>query len=737
MKKLVLVIVLVIALFAIGFTQDIKETTTEARKDSISDADKKVLTDLIEKLKSDENDEEKTLNEVIELYKRIGNLLIDELHAQCENNEKSVKKILAKIKDFQEAECTKVLDFFNMLELTDIIDKKFVIFNTGKWHDHGYQRKKKNYKEYRFVYVLGWLIAENNKTVQIFTQNLMDMTYKVKKKLPPNWEKSKDNHPENLPLPGYYKEIDYKTFCNDFIKKDVQSYSSRFNHSSKSGLLHPVTTCLFAYWALKLNLIDIAYQMLQHAIKEQKERYKNTTTKQLIAFDLAVNIRKQAITGAYKGIPRPELLKKWEILTRLPKHKFSDEASNMVKILKKMIDEDENWKEPTEEEFKTMKPAEQAEYWLYKLRDCREVLFFNRKRANKNRKNPANELKKLDIHSIPSLIEHIYDPRPTRCYCYWRSEVKSSYRHMLYSDVCIQIFEKISGIKIWDRPTLGNSTKKDDEKTDPKEKAQAWWDNYQKKGDKKYLMEEIMKGEGNVYFYGKKYLMRYPKDAFEVIVKGIENAKNYRTRSDLVEILAKIDGEATINFLIEEAKNAKELYNRVTAASLLHKDGRKDGLEILINEMNNFTAKKGDSGAYRLLQFLCKCGEPIAIKTIRNNFDKLNFAYQSSTIKNFDKKINSKIFTKKPDESAKRIKRRKLIIEIEALLITALDYEKTRIESSVDEMPYNESLQSPRICDIAAYVLQNRHKEKYEFDASASVSKRDSQIDKIKNVWKN
>ncbi|MCK5344655.1 MAG: hypothetical protein KAR20_14675, partial [Candidatus Heimdallarchaeota archaeon] len=126
MKKFIFGIALVIFALAIGFGQEVKKTDKATDKDSISDADKKVLTDLIEKLKSDENDEEKTLNEVIELYKRIGNLLIDKLNELRKTDEEIVSKISTKITSYQKAECEKLRTVFDLFPMPDLKGRKFV-----------------------------------------------------------------------------------------------------------------------------------------------------------------------------------------------------------------------------------------------------------------------------------------------------------------------------------------------------------------------------------------------------------------------------------------------------------------------------------------------------------------------------------------------------------------------------------------------------------------------------------
>ncbi|MCD4657737.1 MAG: HEAT repeat domain-containing protein [Planctomycetes bacterium] len=606
--------------------------------------------------------------------------------------------------------------------MPDLKGKKFVKFNTGQW--------SKEFDKIDFFYFVGWLISESENEVRMYNSYLMDFSYPINKALPDNWDNYKDNHPDDSPLPGFYTEINFEKYCEDYLAdNEILDYSK---------------TCVIAYWALKLDLIDASYQLLLLAEKErQKEfQYRDMTVIDVVTLSLAIDIRHEAINEANKGVSRPELLKKWDILSKLPKHRYSAEASKIVEMLKKMIEEDKKWKEPTKEEFKKMTPAEQAEYWIYKLRDhnamqytnpgsCSVFEFFGK--YDGYPVNPAEELKLLDIEAIPLLIEHMDDPRPTRCVGFHRSFAPSTYYHLYIGDACEQIFEAISGISIYRRRSTSGTMMRDGKTSEAKKKAQEWWDELQKKGIKQFLIDGILKGDRSSSNYALRFLKRYPdEDIIEVLARGIENANDNENRIMLVEILARIDDERTIEFLLKEAKTADSIGCRATAAEKLHKLGRKEGLEIAFIEINNYKKTKDEWGISILTDFLCSSRNSEAIRILKNNFHKLDKFIKEDVIDNIEDKLiylySYKIQKKETDSPSQELRK-----EFEALLIHALDFED---QFYYGYYSYNKSYSHPRICDLAADVLHCRFRKKYKFDITASLYSRDVQIVKLKNIWR-
>ena len=76
-----------------------------------------------------------------------------------------------------------------------------------------------------------------------------------------------------------------------------------------------------------------------------------------------------------------------------------------------------------------------------------------------------------------------------------------SYYTLTYGDCCQQIFEAIALHSIYDRSTTNGYPIKDGEGKRCKERAEAWWKDFQKKGEKLVLLEGTGRGDGNSYEY--------------------------------------------------------------------------------------------------------------------------------------------------------------------------------------------------------------------------------------------
>lgn len=82
--------------------------------------------------------------------------------------------------------------------------------------------------------------------------------------------------------------------------------------------------------------------------------------------------------------------------------------------------------------------------------------------------------------AIPQLVNHLDDPRPTRCVGYWRFYAREGHYLLRYGDCCQQLFEAITGHTLYERKTTVGYPYKDGVAKNCKTKAQQWWSNYKK-----------------------------------------------------------------------------------------------------------------------------------------------------------------------------------------------------------------------------------------------------------------
>ncbi len=268
---------------------------------------------------------------------------------------------------------------------------------------------------------------------------------------------------------------------------------------------HIVNAARYAHFAHQFGQKDHAEALYSHALKAYKkyaDHYlggfdQSAALPVFVASQIASGYRNWAISSANNGASRKELKTQWEKIARIPYHQYRDEAKAMAKHYKNLLEEDARWTEPDAEKFAKFTTEQKIAYWLYHLRDLDVEQSFDPGRcivvcklgiclgSRKSRTpNAAVELQKLGLAAVPQLIEHLDDARPTRCKGHWRSYWPEGHYLLRYGDCCQQIFESITGHTIFRGTTTVSYPIHDGEEQRCKEKAEKWWQEFQKKNPK-------------------------------------------------------------------------------------------------------------------------------------------------------------------------------------------------------------------------------------------------------------
>lgn len=200
------------------------------------------------------------------------------------------------------------------------------------------------------------------------------------------------------------------------------------------------------------------------------------------------------------------------------------------------------------------------------------------------------ELKKLGMAAVPNIIAHLDDGRPTRCKGHWRSYWPDGHYLLRYGDCCQQIFEAITGKTIH---TSGGYPMQDGNGKKCKERAELWWQNYQKKGEKQVLVEETASGTRDSSHFAKTLADKYPEAALAPLFEGIRASTDKHVRANLISVVAKLKSDKVPPLLIEELKGP-HLDSRVRAAVLLAARGEPAGYDALGEEWKKLAAAKID-----------------------------------------------------------------------------------------------------------------------------------------------
>ena len=216
-------------------------------------------------------------------------------------------------------------------------------------------------------------------------------------------------------------------------------------------------------------------------------------------------------------------------------------------------------------------PAEErVRELIYRLRDLRmrgieQGMFAMTIRSEPATKSPAHQLVDLGYTAVPQLITAIQSPTLTRSMA--RDTHAPIYRILPVSNFAVVILEQITG-KSWRRS-----------ETNTQAAFQAWWDEFQKKGEKQMLVDGVSSGEWDPAAQADMLVARYPNAAAAALMQGIKAADPFYvwTRAHLLERLGKLPSSpATTDFLMEEMLHGPQLRGRVAAARVLRQRGKSE-----------------------------------------------------------------------------------------------------------------------------------------------------------------
>src|SRR5262249_20699457 len=136
--------------------------------------------------------------------------------------------------------------------------------------------------------------------------------------------------------------------------------------------------------------------------------------------------------------------------------------------------------------------------------------------------SPAHQLVKFGYDAVPQLIDVLEDKRLTRSVSYGRNFF-FSHQVLNVGDCAREILGRITGRHFWaGSPRMP----RDQRAAETKKQYQAWWAEFQKKGEKQMLIEGVQAGDYHSLRQGRMLLERYPDAALDALVQGGAKAAN-------------------------------------------------------------------------------------------------------------------------------------------------------------------------------------------------------------------
>ncbi|MFI5403911.1 MAG: hypothetical protein ACHQ1G_13315, partial [Planctomycetota bacterium] len=162
-------------------------------------------------------------------------------------------------------------------------------------------------------------------------------------------------------------------------------------------------------------------------------------------------------------------------------------------------------------------------------------------------------------------------------------------------------------------------------------------------------------------------------------------------------------------------------------AWLLLDRGRAEGVAAVVEAWRSGETPEGVSS------FLSNCGQGSAIAALEERFDAVPVDVRIRIVSSF-------LFTRSwsfwPPTSDAELPAPDATWEaaVERFLVHTLDDKSRQRGLSMASNEY--SFTDPRVCDVAACALKGRFGDRYDFDMSVSVARRDRQLVELKNRWR-
>jgi hypothetical protein len=647
--------------------------------------------------------------------------------------DKKQTDVLVSIEE-QKSELTKLHEVFASVDKLPAKDARWVEVEAGSAKDKTWHK--------------GWLLRESDTEIQLATEHGWKETFDKKKlaaKRPPTEFQRSDV--------WAVRNADFAGYCRDFMaqKKKVKDDPNelglhRFQRELAAADAAVVDSARLACWASATGNEELARQLLKRAVDKLQARRStymglpaSNNVHQFVAGRTMPDAEENSGTllGEQDQDPRIARLHslRWKrALAKIPYRSDHDAILQEIKQLESLIAEDKAWNEPTKEEFEKLAVKQKAAYWLHHLRDLNvtqamqpgmcmvltdSTCFFvpSQDLANRGNLNPAVELTKLGYEVLPQIISHLEDGRPTHCIGFWRIEAPDSYYSLTYGDCCQQIFEAIALHSIYERTSTSGYPMRDGLGKQCKERAERWWQEFQKKGEKQVLIEGTMRGNRESYLNAERLVKKFPEVAFEPLREGIRATSEDWIRSNMLNFMRQIKDESVVPFLREQARGP-HLNARVNAMEGLLERGQEEAVALLVAEWMRLDPEEVDPddrwGPERLQAALARCGREKAIAALADKWKKIPLEWRHrslETLRHADKDFAQKPFTQAATKA------------VENLLISCLSDRE-------------EGYRRRRTCDLAAHALAVRWGDQQVFDLSDPLLIRNRKVVEVENIWR-
>lgn len=360
------------------------------------------------------------------------------------------------------------------------------------------------------------------------------------------------------------------------------------------------------------------------------------------------------------------------------------------------------------------------------------------KSQNANNIDAVGELLKIGFDACPQLIESLNDETPTRCVRY-HSRHGAAFYTISTGDYCEDMLQLISGLELSDTHEGRIKLWRD------------WYQNTKIKGEENALVEVIHSGKDYSNSATTILLEKYPARIPEILAE-IRKGNSEYAASNLISLLWKYKDPRIIEFLREELESTKSISIKIAAARTLLQAGVRDGLDLMMRqwELNNDPGKiqkKDVPEAVKefdqflinkevreeLAGFLLNCDDTAAVKLVGRNILKQPFPIRSAVLNGISRGSWHWLSAPGSNKNELQIQR-----EHERILVMLLSDKEGGEPGSKHWFSVKDrsvTVSSPRNADLAACALANHFPDRYHYDPTADLTKRDRALIELNNIW--
>jgi hypothetical protein len=619
-------------------------------------------------------------------------------------------------------------EWFNTLGFPDVKGSPCVrLENGGSWTAKG---------EPRWIdHILAFVLATNAATLKVFTADLSDRSV------------TNPSSPKERMRSGAFEWADLREQAKAQIR-ELQTRSPEedapFRHFHRTS--EERTEVFFLAWACwRQGMLHEAQQLYNEAQKLPARIHRheyNLTFRRALEQDIGHNMMWRAIRElGDPSVSRTEVMRQLEtILKNYPHSRHCERARQTAQVLRRMIAEDQAHMALSASNFARLQIEEQARELIYQLRDQNghQVMTPGRCDIFLSWSSPTNtaahQLVRLGYPAVPQLIAVLDSETLTRSLGPIRFTDDPDFV-LTVGDCAEAILQRITGKSFFVGRSggdyLSNTYMSAARKgSSVRKTAEAWWSNFQKKGEKQALVDAVATGGHDAPAQAELLAHRYPDVATAALVEGAKAATNGFVRASLVHQIGKMGDPSGLDFLRDELVHSPLLESRIAAAFVLRTLDHETAIAAMIKEWLR-KPEQTEENEYvwnQVPAFLSGCDSDEAIEALtadirqRSPRAKYEVVVALGDTNRWSWRHEAEPASPKTVEATER-----------ALVLLLED--KTEC-FNISFSRNDKGLSDPRVCDLAAWFLSDRWPDRYSFDVRGSLESRNRQRLLSLNTWR-